>query len=567
MKRLMKMNLPLTFILILCAMAVLMLWPGEVKAKPVKVGDLYVDGGTLGQDYHYDPGRRVLTILKGTSLTISGKTTADKIVVEADVKANIILDSLKIDVSNRYDNCAFAIKPGAHVMLELAKGSDNHLTSGPDCAGLNVPRDAGVTINKNTSNPGSLTAMCKSDGVYSSSCGAGIGGNDEEHGGTVNIYGGTITAISNGKDKGAYGAGIGGGRMGDGGIVTIHDGHVTASCTSDNTAHGAGIGIGWNGDGGTVTIKGGNVTASCAVSSYNDARGAGIGGGSSGSVESVNISGGTVTANCTGGESASGAGIGSGWSGEGSSVSISGGIVMASCKSNKSASGAGIGGGYRGAGGNVIINGGSVHAIGSADAQDIGHGESNTEPGTLKNGSGADVYRTIITGLPADTPVFAADSPSPAGYGLKDVKTDGEGKLYFYLPADDIDTENTEARFQAINPGDFTTVSLKKENQNGEEVTGDLWVKRVGRNESNTLKIGKKDAALTFGDMEFIYNGNPQAPNLKREDHSVELAAAFYKGSTEGSVWSAQNQNIDVGTGYAIMPKAMWKAANMDKKS
>ena len=57
-------------------------------------GGFTVTGGSIVTDYDY--ADNVLTILKITTLTISGTTTTDRIEVESGVSANIIFDGVSI---------------------------------------------------------------------------------------------------------------------------------------------------------------------------------------------------------------------------------------------------------------------------------------------------------------------------------------------------------------------------------------------------------------------------------------------------------------------------------------
>ena len=143
---------------------------------------------------------------------------------------------------------------------------------------------------------------------------AGIGGDKDATGGTVNIYGGTVTATG-----GEYGAGIGGGFHGNGGTVSIYGGTVTAT----GGFRAAGIGGGSSGNGGIVSVSGGTVIAT------GGDNGAGIGGGRKGNGGTVNIYGGMVTVN--GGYDAPGIG-GGGYGAGGGTLRISGGIVRAAGK-------------------------------------------------------------------------------------------------------------------------------------------------------------------------------------------------------------------------------------------
>ncbi|GHT52832.1 hypothetical protein AGMMS49982_14110 [Bacteroidia bacterium] len=161
----------------------------------------------------------------------------------------------------------------------------------------------------------------------------------------------------------------------------------------------------------------------------------------------ITINGGTVTAN--GG--AQGSGIGSGKNGDpGTIITINGGTVNAT-----GTNGAGIGGGDHSQGGNITINGGTVTAstIGpgagaSTYSLTINGGSIQTSsPNSASNGNGQTVYRNTLTlGSDANTNtavtagyidgIACAATPIAENgvYGINDVKTDGDGKIYFWLP-------------------------------------------------------------------------------------------------------------------------------------
>ena len=140
------------------------------------------------------------------------------------------------------------------VNLILADGAKLTVTGSSGCAGICVVDD-GSTVN-------SLTIYCQVGGtgelsVTGGYSGAGIGGNDKTGStklgdcGAVTIYGGVINATG-----GSYGAGIGGGdNYGNGGTVAIYGGTVTAKAVSSSTA---GIGNGWAGSNrGTLIVGAG----------------------------------------------------------------------------------------------------------------------------------------------------------------------------------------------------------------------------------------------------------------------------------------------------------------------
>jgi hypothetical protein len=377
-----------------------------------------------------------LTITTGGTYTITGTgPTANRIKVNTGVTAYITLSNVDISTSA----CAFDMISGAKVNLTL-KGV-NALKSGANNAGLQVPSGAFLTITE-ASAGGTLTANGSGGG---NTAGAGIGGGNNGSGGSITINGGTVIAYG-GVGSGTYGycgAGIGGGNGGSGGTIIINGGTVIADGSSGGMNYGncsAGIGGGSNGAGGNITINGGAVTAT---------------GRTSGKMP---------------GYYSSSAGIGGGHNGAGGNITINGGRVIA--KVGVTFYGAEIktvaigGGGQNGSIGNIVINGGTVTATrvnDNANSMDIGGGNSTgsivIRGGSINatrftrqpvNGAGASVYRNILTltddGLAAsDAQVTAgiigsiACDPTntlpPAGYGIKDVKTDAQGKVSFYLPS------------------------------------------------------------------------------------------------------------------------------------
>jgi hypothetical protein len=233
------------------AVFMLAVMPGNEMRAKASTGPFTVTGGTEGTDYSY--GSNVLTIKKGTALTISGTSTSDTIVVDSADGADITLSGVDIDVSGIRYKCAFDIgSDSGNVTITLADGTTNVLKSGEFCAGLRNKNSGNLTIKGN----GSLTAVGGDNG-------AGIGGGINQSGSNITISGGNVTATGAGG-----GAGIGGGWNESGSNITISGGTVTAT-----GAGGAGIGGGYNGSGSNITINGGTVTAT------GTSGGAGIGGG------------------------------------------------------------------------------------------------------------------------------------------------------------------------------------------------------------------------------------------------------------------------------------------------
>lgn len=315
-------------------------------------------------------------ILPDERIILSGKWTEaldedDSVVVVDGVTAKIVLRDL--DITTNVDNtAAIDIRGGASVDLTLS--GENILTAGTNSGALQVSNDSKLLIRGGTED--TLTAKSGAN------C-AGIGGALGGSGGSITIAGGVLTA-----DGGNRGAGIGGG--------------------SGNTA-------GAIGTGGEVTITGGKVTANGGTG------GAGIGGGYRTSGGTINITGGTVIAE--------------------------GGI-----------SGAGIGGGDNADGGEIIITGGTITAEGNDDASDIGAGSNGPDEGitTITGGSvrplsdvisviprpkskaPANLYLNTLTVRDGQftgklITACTVDGEEDA-YGVNDVYTDDNGKVYLWLP-------------------------------------------------------------------------------------------------------------------------------------
>ena len=188
--------------------------------------------------------------------------------------------------------------------------------------GTELTASAGITTTGATLNiyaqstgTGALTATGNNGGDPNGGGSAGIGGNGVARtvsggaGGTVNIYGGTVTATGgNGAQYAGGGAGIGCGGLGykssgvQGGTVNIYGGTVTATGGNGTQYAGGGAGIGGGGNGryasagadGTVNIYGGTVTATGGTGGAGGGVGAGIGGGGNGYNSSAGA-GGTLT--------------------------------------------------------------------------------------------------------------------------------------------------------------------------------------------------------------------------------------------------------------------------------
>ncbi|MDD3504684.1 MAG: LPXTG cell wall anchor domain-containing protein [Eubacteriales bacterium] len=318
-----------------------------------------------------------------------------------------------------------------------------------------------------------------------SNFGAGIGGGYNGNGGQISINSGSIFSTS------FLGAGIGGGRLGNGGIITITDGEIETDSTS-----GAGIGGGKSGSGGDVSIQGGSIVSSST-------EGAGIGGGSSGDGGDVSISGGYVVLSST-----YGSGIGGGDSGDGGNLSISSGSIISS-----SISGAGIGGGDSGNGADVYISGGSIYAqTNSSKAEHIGHG-NDAYSNDLSSGvildkpAGSPLYLTVFdTGFSEamDLPVDAFQFSGVAeGYGTMHLRTNEDGKLFFYLPFGEA---------KALFDNDLYSVDVQSNGINTFEAAPPMMIPDIPSDES-----GDDPDANTPGDSQ---PGNSENDESQPNDNS-----------------------------------------------
>ena len=313
------------------------------------------------------------------------------------------------------ENDIITVKNGAELTFHSADGygaenpsqtrifveKDAKATLTLDGVYINVSDKAASPLEIAEDSTGAVSVVLKnSNALTAGEKAAGIQKNGTAEG-TLTISGsGTLNA-----QGGEYGAGIGGGYCGVGSNITITGGIITATGGS----YGAGIGGGFWGGGSNITISGGEVTA---TGGYG---GAGIGGGYYGVGSNIAITGGIITA--TGGDG--GAGIGGGDSRDGNDISISGGTVTATGRGTKSD----IGGGIGGSTGTVTITGGSVKTTNGA-LTGVTNGTDN-------------VYYTVVD-LTEEFGIEAVVTEvGETAYGMKDVRTDADGKIYMYLPVDE----------------------------------------------------------------------------------------------------------------------------------
>lgn len=364
--------------------------PSAVSANAAgsETGDFSVQGGSYGTSYTYK--NQVLTILSGnTPLTISGKTTRDRIVVKAGITVDLTIRDLEIHGNG---SRPFDMK-GANVTLHLE--GTNHFLSSNYKAALFCPAGSELTIE----GPGILNAAVDVGGNA-----AAIGGEStanpsaydenwkiwtKEDGacGKITINNGTVNALNEllKSYRSDYGVAIGGY---GGGPIMINGGTVNATAAFTSTGIGS-----LSSDFEGITITGGTVTAKTingiAMDDYgtSSAHGPAIGvAGGYGDMVPILISGGVVTAESNFGC----AGIGGGRNGSGGTIHITG---NAKVTAKGGYGGSGIGAGYAqnggGSAGKITIDGNAVvNARGGDNASGIGGGAPRNNNAASQGDSG-----------------------------------------------------------------------------------------------------------------------------------------------------------------------------------
>lgn len=248
---------------------------GDKTTLDLSNGSIVIGDGTVSQS-----GQSLAYNANGFIIMQSASGATKNTISVTGGTQNIALSGVNINVSAIENACAFSVAPltmtdGVYIpaaSVNLTLNGENSLKSAENCAALQVPLDASVSIKGTDKDK--LTAT---GGAYA----AGIGGGKNASGGSIVINGGTINASG-----GSYGAAIGGGCRGNGGIIVINDGVVNAN----GGLAGSGIGGGYYSSSENVTINGGTVKA------VNGDGAAGIGSGMGASGSNTVISGGSVYA-------------------------------------------------------------------------------------------------------------------------------------------------------------------------------------------------------------------------------------------------------------------------------
>lgn len=271
------------------------------------------------------------------------KMTAKGIVIEADNKAKLHIYSQsdgdnqgKLEVSNDYFdlNAGMGARESHNMGSLYIHGGDIRVIQDKGYAAIGGG-DAGQIDPKSEMIVYGGKLYAKS-GTYGAAIGGGFRKNQ---GGPITVYGGTVEAVA-GRD----GAGIGGGRFGDGGTVNVYGGKVTARGANaiyygSTAVAGAGIGGGMAANGGEVYVHGGEVYA------YGGYGASGIGGSYTSKGGTLEVAGGVVFASSNENDKWVAPAIGGGMYGDGVKVIVSGGVLMAVTKQNSSLRPAPIGAG------------------------------------------------------------------------------------------------------------------------------------------------------------------------------------------------------------------------------
>ena len=340
----------------------------------------YIDvteGSVIIYPDHYTQNGKT-TKYNGKNYTITGTTTANTVEIAGDKTNtyNINILNLSIQVNSIDKTCAFNISEGANVNLKLL--GTNVLKSGAYCAGLQKSsKDGTLTID----GTGSLTA---NGGTQSAGIGGGATSASVASCTNIIINNGTITANS-----GGMAPGIGSGYFGSAIVDNIQINRGTVAAKGRN----AGIGTARGGTSvSNIKITGGKVLA---VSDYEST---GIGGHN---LSNVEITGGTVEVYTT----------------------ISAKTLPAIGTKNTSTVE------------KIYITGGNAYIHSGSGSINIGSTSTAVAP-TDKDDE--EVLETTLTlsGVNSELSITNIAFEDYSGtYGLKDMYTRSDGKVYLYLPS------------------------------------------------------------------------------------------------------------------------------------
>lgn len=257
----------------LCVAMILGLVPGQAFAADGDAVTLDLgDGNIVITETGYTQGAAAEETAHTGAYIIEKEyveVTTNTVTVKSGTVDITLADDLNIDVSATDGACAFAVEPGANVTLTLTAAAV--FKSGENCAGLQVPTGASITVRA----ANRFASLETTGGAY----GAGIGGcylTGKQAGGNITIESGRITAKG-----GAFAAGIGGYSTGTGANETIRISGGTVKATGGSYSAGIGGGNG-NSEDGTGTNGAIIIEGSAEVTATGGAAAAGIGGGCNG---------------------------------------------------------------------------------------------------------------------------------------------------------------------------------------------------------------------------------------------------------------------------------------------
>ncbi|GLB32327.1 hypothetical protein LAD12857_42500 [Lacrimispora amygdalina] len=567
----------------------------------ISTGDIIIDGSTvtcgsdtitattnhtvfnISQSVSTETGNTI-TVKSGSNVSVTIENIninapACAFSVENNASVNLTLKGAnKLKSSNYYAGLQVP-KTASLIITEESGNNVLEVTGGLFGAGIGGALATGSDSGIITVNGGSITANGGNGG-------AGIGGAGDGGDGTVIVHGGSITASGLGGAAG-IGGGKGNGTDGGDGTVTIYGGSITATSTIRGAGIGGGLGDvgGYSGGESNVTIYGGIINAAGNIG------GTGIGGGAGGDVEGIGGIGGKggdstvaiyrgiITATGIGGGIGGTGGRGDlgsdGGTGGSSSITIYGGSIAAAGIIGGGMGGnGGIGDLHRGGNGgtsgssSITINGGNISAngdigsgmggmggvgfscpngyngsVGSITVTINGGSINGTIQGTPKNSNNSDLLQTIVTLTDSssspvkDSQIISLVSDPLYDYGIKDVKTDNNGKIYLYLPAD-----------TAVTKADTFTNTFAGHAQSGySDTLTDLRVTGVTPCDSNSL---------INGDLTIIFNKDmdpePGSVSLIKSDNT-QVTLDKMKGIWKDSkTYLIPYTGLSYGTAYTV---------------
>ncbi len=463
-----------------------------IEDGPISITASGFTQGTLTRQAlgKFSISQRDPSVATGNSISVTGGA------------ADILVNSLNIA-----SGTAFSISSGGSVNLTLV--DSNQLKSSSN-AGIAMASNCSLSIFEQGT--GSLAVQ----GASGSRPGIGVGG-------TVSVYSGTVS-------------------------VTAGNGNYNSEWLGTGGAGGAGINGTLRVFGGSITVKGGN---GGGEDSYGTGGNGGVG------ASELYISGGIVS--ITGG--AGGAAGSYGHSGHGGagvySFAAEGGTL--SLKGGAGGNGTeyfGNGGnGGHGVSGASLITGGSLLLLGGRAGSGTSYGNSGSagKPFAVQPTDGTnELWPTTISfeDISCISEILSLDiTPTTSSYGINDVFTDANGKIYIYLPA-------TTAVYKAT-LGETEYYGYIR--QCGVAVSGSLTTTRLYRFTISTYHNGNladvlEDFSLSAenslstrvaqgvyviyalpGDYDILYNGVDTDSDITVDDDNLSsIGTNFYYVSLSG---------------------------------